>query len=101
MHAHPPNSPSLMAARSVQPFLPMLHCATPFPQNEIPLAVGIWNPNSNSRFFGPADHHPKRNLDRVGRFSTIHARYGRTDRATDRTTTELDFYEKADYCDAA
>jgi len=35
-------------------------------------------------------HLPKRHLARPCRFFTIHARYQRTDRPTDRTTTELD-----------
>jgi len=34
-------------------------------------------------------HHPKRHLDRISRSSKIHGRYQRTDRQTDRTTTEI------------
>jgi len=42
-----------------------------------------------NRSLGQPTHYPKRHLDRVSRFSTIHIRYRRTDRQRDRTTTNV------------
>jgi len=65
---------------------PMLH--SPYtlhsgPTKKLPFPVGVW---TDVQYIVPwPSHHPRRHLDRVSHFFTVHARYQRTD----RTTTEL------------
>jgi len=62
-----------------------LQCAAPSPK--IVLSLGISGPPSYDNWLVPwahPTHHPKRHRDEVGRFCTVHARYQRTARKTDR-----------------
>jgi len=83
-----PNGSSIGSAVCARP-MPhspyTLHYAIPFSQKKSPLLIENLHPKCIVACAHPT-HDPKRQLDRISRFSRIHGRYQRTDGQTNRPT---------------